>query len=147
LRLAFAHGASGAMLAAATLAQCLAAGGTADIGSSRIEAVPPACAKRGSDPPPGRCRAQQRPLLLVESGGPFDTPEKRRDFFQAVLLVESGRGPFDTPEKRCDFFQAVLLVESGRGPFDTPEKRRDFFQAVLPFESSRGPFDSRPSPS
>jgi hypothetical protein len=51
--MALAHVASGAMLAAATLAQCLAAGGTADIGSSGIEAVPPACAKRESVMPPG----------------------------------------------------------------------------------------------
>ena len=47
----------------------------------------------------------------------------------ANSLVESGRGPFDTPDKRRDFCRADSLVESGRGPFDTPDKRRDFCRA------------------
>ena len=65
LWLALAHVASGAVLAAAALAQCLAAGGTADIGSSRIEAVPPACAKCDGGAGRGVAEHSNAPILLV----------------------------------------------------------------------------------
>ncbi|GFE90988.1 hypothetical protein GCM10011488_59420 [Steroidobacter agaridevorans] len=65
LRLALATVASGAVLAATALAQRLAAGGTADIGSSRIEAVPPACAKRDGDASRGVAEHSNAPFFRL----------------------------------------------------------------------------------